>query len=49
MGLKLNGACQFLVNSDDVNLLLHNIDVLKKNTPTLSDASKEVVLEVNTE
>jgi ABC-type siderophore export system fused ATPase/permease subunit len=33
----------------DVNLLGDNVDVLKKNTQTLIDASKEVGLEVNTE
>jgi hypothetical protein len=32
-----------------VNLLCDNIDTIKKNTETLTDASKEVGLEVNTE
>jgi hypothetical protein len=40
---------QLLVYADDVNLLGDNIDTMKKNTQTLTDASKEVGLEVNTE
>jgi hypothetical protein len=48
MGLKLNGI-QLLVYADNVNLLGDNIDIVKKNTQTLIDASKQVGLEVNTE
>jgi hypothetical protein len=48
-GLKLNGTHQLLFYADDVNLLGDNIDAIKKNMETLIDASKEVVLEVNTE
>jgi hypothetical protein len=40
VGLELKGTHQLLVYADDVNL---------KNTQTLTDASKEVGLEVNTE
>jgi hypothetical protein len=47
--LKLNGTHQLLIYADDVNLLDDNIDVMKKNMETLTDASKEVGLEVNTE
>jgi hypothetical protein len=37
------------VYADDVNVLGDNIDIIKKNTGTLIDASKEVGLEVNAE
>jgi uncharacterized protein YoxC len=37
----------FPVYADDVNLLRDNIDVVKKRTETLIDASKEVGLDVN--
>jgi hypothetical protein len=49
VGLKLNGTHQLLAYVDDVNLLGDNIDTIKKNTGTLTDASKEVGLEVNVE
>jgi hypothetical protein len=49
VGLKLNGTHQFLASADDVNLLGDNIDIINKNTETLTDASKEVGLEVNVE
>jgi hypothetical protein len=45
-GLKLNGL---LVYADDVNLLGDNIDTIMKNTETVTDARKEVGIEVNTE
>jgi hypothetical protein len=44
--MKLNGTHQLLAYADDVNLLSDNIDNIKKNTETLSDASREVHLEV---
>jgi hypothetical protein len=49
MGLKLNGARQLLVYADDMNLLGDNIDARQRNKQTLTNASKEVGLEVNTE
>jgi hypothetical protein len=49
VGLKLNGTRQLLVYADDVNLLGDIRDTIKRNTPTLTDASKTVGLEVNTE
>jgi hypothetical protein len=49
VGLKLNGTQHLLVYADDVNLLGDNIDVIKRNMETLTDASKKVGLKVNTE
>jgi hypothetical protein len=45
--LKLNETHQLLVHADRVNLLGDNLGTIKKNTETLSDASKEVGLEIN--
>jgi hypothetical protein len=36
MGLKLNGARQFLAYADDANLLGDNSDTMKKSTETNS-------------
>jgi hypothetical protein len=47
VGLKLNGTHQLLVYADDVNLLADNIDTIKKTAQTLTDASREIGLEVN--
>jgi hypothetical protein len=49
VGLKLNGAHHLLFYADDVNLLCDNIDTIYKHTEALTDASKEVDLEVNAE
>jgi hypothetical protein len=43
---KLNGTHQLLAYTDDVG---DNIDTIKKNTETLTDASKEIALNINTE
>jgi hypothetical protein len=37
-----------VVHADDVNLLLDNINTIKKNTGTLFDPRKEDALEVST-
>jgi hypothetical protein len=49
VGLKLNGTHQLLVYADDVNLLGNNPGTIKKNIQTLTEAGKEVHVEVNTE
>jgi hypothetical protein len=49
VGLKLNGTHQLLVYADDVNLLDDNIGIIKKNTETSTDDTKEAGLEVNRE
>jgi sorting nexin-29 len=45
----LNGTHQLLAYADDVNLLGDKIDTIHKNSENLTDASKEVRLEVNVE
>jgi hypothetical protein len=45
----LKGTHRLLAYADDVNLLGDNVDTIKKNTETLTDASKEVGLEINVE
>jgi hypothetical protein len=46
VGLQLNGTHWLLDYADDVNLLGDNIDTTKKNTETLTDASKEIGLDI---
>jgi hypothetical protein len=45
----MNGKHHFLVYTDDVNKLGYNIDTTKKNTEALTEASKQLGLEVYTE
>jgi hypothetical protein len=49
VGLELNWTRQLLAYADVVNLLGDKIDMIKKNTQTLIDFSKEVCLEENAE
>jgi hypothetical protein len=48
-GLKLNEAYQLLAYANDVNVVGENTDTVKEYTEALSDASKEVGLEVDPE
>lgn len=47
MGLKLNGAREFLVFADYVDLLGDNTKTIKKSTKAQINPSKEVCLEAN--
>jgi hypothetical protein len=47
VGLELNGTHQLLVYTDDITLLGNSINVIKENTETLSEASRDVGLEIN--
>jgi hypothetical protein len=44
---KVQGNQMDTTDVEDVNLLGDNVDIIKNNTQTLIDASKEVDLEVN--
>jgi hypothetical protein len=46
VGLKLNGTHKLQAYADNFNLLGDNIDTIKKNTESLIDASKEIVISV---
>jgi hypothetical protein len=48
-GLKIIGTHQLLAYTDDVNLLGDKIGIIEKNTEIITDASKEVGLEINVE
>jgi hypothetical protein len=47
--LELNGTHQLLVHADDINLLDDDINTVKENTGTLSEASRDVDLERSAE
>jgi hypothetical protein len=45
----LNRTHQLLPCADDINIVVENIDTIKKSAEALLDISKEVGLEVNPE
>jgi hypothetical protein len=49
VGLELNGTHQLLVYADDINLLRDSTNIIKQNTETLLDASRNIGLEINAE
>jgi hypothetical protein len=47
VGWKFDGTYQLLAYADDINSLGDNINIVKKNTKSLTEGSKDVGTELN--
>jgi hypothetical protein len=48
-GMELNGIHRLMAYTNDINIMSENINIIHININSLSEVSREVSLEVNTE